>query len=165
VWTLDEEVIASEAEGRMDAHEHGIWRVINPNRRNAFGQPTGYVVETHHYEEPLLAFDDYKRAAFVAHPLWITAHDPDERYAAGDTPNQHPGSPGLPRYIANHERLANRDIVLWLTLGHHHVTQAEDWPVLSMKKMNFELSPSNFFDRNPALDLRRAPFEVVTPAR
>src|SRR5688572_26452188 len=71
VWTLDEEAIASEADGRMDAHEHGIWRVVNPNRRNAFGQPTGYVVESHHYEEPLLAFDDYKRAAFIAHPLWI----------------------------------------------------------------------------------------------
>ncbi|HET9205314.1 MAG TPA: hypothetical protein VFO28_03680, partial [Burkholderiaceae bacterium] len=165
VWALDEDVIASEAEGRMDAHEHGIWRVVNPNRRNAFGQPTGYVVESHDYEEPLLAFDDYRRAAFIAHPLWVTAHDRDERYAAGDTPNQNPGSPGLPRFAGNHERLANRDLVLWLTLGHHHVTQAEDWPVMSMKKMSFELRPSNFFDRNPALDLRRAPFEVMTPLR
>jgi primary-amine oxidase len=72
--------------------------------------------------------------------------------------------PGV-RFAGNHERLANRDLVLWLTLGHHHVTQAEDWPVMSMKKMSFELRPSNFFDRNPALDLRRAPFEVLTPLR
>jgi primary-amine oxidase len=165
VWTLDEDVIHNENQGTMDAHEHAIWRVINPNRRNAFGQPTGYLVESHHYEEPLLAADDYKRAAFIAHPLWVTAHDADERYAAGDTPNQNPGSPGLPRFVGNHERLGNSDLVLWLTLGHHHVTQAEDWPVMSMKKMSFELRPSNFFDRNPALYLRRAPFEVVTPVR
>ena len=50
--------------------------------------------------------------------------------------------------------------MLWLTIGHHHVTQAEDWPVLSGEKLSFELKPANFFDRNPALDLRRAPFEV-----
>ena len=40
------------------------------------------------------------------------------------------------------------------------MTQAEDWPVLSLQKLSFELKPSNFFDRNPAADLRRAPFEV-----
>jgi primary-amine oxidase len=164
VWSLDEEVLASEAQGALD-DEHAVWRVVNPNRRNAFGQPTGYVVESHDYEEPLLAPDDYRRAAFIAHPLWVTAYEPDERYAAGDTPNQNPGAPGLPRYLADHQRLVNRDLVLWLTLGHHHVTQAEDWPVMSMKKLSFELKPSNFFDRNPALDLRRAPFEVVTPFR
>ena len=31
------------------------WQVINPSRRNAFGEPTGYVVESHNYDEPLLA--------------------------------------------------------------------------------------------------------------
>ncbi|MET0208879.1 MAG: tyramine oxidase, partial [Burkholderiaceae bacterium] len=164
VWALDEEILANEGEGALE-HEHAVWRVINPNRRNAFGQPTGYQVESHDYEEPLLAPADYRRAAFIAHPLWVTAHDPDERYAAGDTPNQNPGMPGLPSYQADRQGLVNRDLVLWVTLGHHHVTQAEDWPVMSMKKMSFELRPANFFDRNPALDLRRAPFEVVTPAR
>ena len=60
----------------------------------------------------------------------------------------------------DHGSLVNRDIVLWLTVGHHHVTQAEDWPVLSGEKLSFALKPSNFFDRNRAVDLRRAPFEV-----
>lgn len=159
VWTLDEETVHSEAQGRIE-HGSSHWRVINPNRRNAFGQPTGYLIETHDHAEPLLAPPDYRRAAFIGAPLWVTAYERDQRYAAGDTPNQHPGSPGLPQYQRDNQSLVNRDIVLWLTLGHHHVTQAEDWPVLSMKRMSFELRPSNFFDRNPALDLRRAPFEV-----
>ena len=68
--------------------------------------------------------------------------------------------PGCRSTRRNNQSLVNRDIVLWLTIGHHHVTQAEDWPVLSGEKLSFELKPSNFFDRNPALDLRRAPFEV-----
>ena len=164
VWMLDEEILANEGQGAID-HEHAVWRVINPNRRNAFGQPTGYQVESHDYEEPLLAPADYRRAAFIGQPLWVTAHDPDERYAAGDTPNQNPGSPGLPGFLADRQSLINRDLVLWVTVGHHHVTQAEDWPVMSMKKLRLELRPANFFDRNPALDLRRAPFEVPVLAR
>lgn len=47
-----------------------------------------------------------------------------------------------------------------LSVGFHEVPHAEDWPVLSREHLSFELKPSNFFDRNPALDLRRAPFEV-----
>ena len=160
LWTLDEKLISSESEARLE-HENALWRIVNPNRRNSLGQATSYVIETHGHAEPLLDKADYERAAFIEYPLWITAHNADERYAAGETPNQHPGSPGLPRYQANNRSLVNRDIVLWLTMGFHHVTQAEDWPVMSREKLSFELKPSNFFDRNPALDLRRAPFEVV----
>ena len=159
IWTLTEKAVESESEGRLDGHE-SHWKTVNPNRRNAHGEPVGYVIESHHSVEPLLDPADYRRAGFIGHPLWITAFDADERFAAGDTPNQHPGAPGLPQYVRDNQSLVNRDIVLWLTIGHHHVTQAEDWPVLSRKLLSFELKPSNFFDRNPALDLRRAPFEA-----
>jgi len=161
VWSLEEHLVTSESEGRIAPEGHGRWKVINPGRRNAFGQPTGYLIETHDTAEPLLKKPDYQRAGFIENALWITAFDADQRYAAGDTPNQHPGSPGLPQFQRGNQSLVNRDIVLWLTLGHHHVTQAEDWPVMSRHKLAFELKPVNFFDRNPALDLRRAPFEVV----
>ena len=159
VWVVDERIIPSEREGILD-HDSAVWKVINPGRRNATGEPVGYAIESHGSVEPLLDPGDYKRAGFIGHPLWITAHHPDELYASGDTPNQNPDTPGLPQYVANNESLANRDIVVWLTMGFHHVPQAEDWPVLSREHLSFELKPSNFFDRNPALDLRRAPFEV-----
>jgi primary-amine oxidase len=160
VWSLEERVLASESEGRIAPGEHGRWKVINPGRRNALGQPTGYLIETHDSAEPLLKKPDYQRAGFIENVLWLTAHDPEQRFAAGDTPNQHPGAPGLPQFVRDNRSLVNRDLVVWLTLGHHHVTVAEDWPVLSRHRMSLELKPANFFDRNPALDLRRAPFEV-----
>ncbi len=162
VWTREDEVVDNESHGRVEHHDHAMWRVTNPNRSNGLGEPVSYVLESHDTEEPLMAPADYERAAFIGHPLWVTAYHPDERFAAGDSPNQHPGSPGLPQYQANRESLVNRDIVLWITMGHHHITQAEDWPVMSLKKTKFELRPFNFFDRNPALDLRRAPFEATT---
>ena len=159
IWTASERTVASESEGRLD-HGHDQWKVVNDSRRNAVGERVGYLVHSHSAVEPLLDPADYRRAGFIGHSLWITAFDADERYAAGDTPNQNPGAPGLPQYVADNQSLVDRDIVVWLTIGHHHVTQAEDWPVLSGEKLSFELKPSNFFDRNPALDLRRAPFEV-----
>ena len=62
--------------------------------------------------------------------------------------------------MQNDQSLVNADLVLWLTIGHHHVTATEDFPVLSLEPLSFRLKPVNFFDRNPALDLRRAPFEA-----
>jgi primary-amine oxidase len=159
VWTVEDHIVARERGAVFDAHE-GVWRVLNPARSNAFGNPTAYAIESHDIVEPLLAAEDYQRAAFVGHGLWLTAFNRDERYAAGDTPNQNPGTPGLPHYQADNQNLIDSDIVAWLTLGHHHVTAAEDWPVLTRKPISFELRPMNFFDRNPALDLRRAPFEA-----
>jgi len=71
--------------------------------------------------------------------------------------------PGLPAYVRDDQSIVDPDIVLWLTVGFHHVPSAEDFPVLSREVLSFEIKPSNFFDRNPALDLRRAPFEVPAP--
>ncbi len=159
IWTLGERAVTNESEGQLD-EDHSQWKVVNGARRNALGEQVGYVVESHSYVEPLLHKSDYRRAGFIGHPLWVTAFEPDERYAAGDTPNQNPGTPGLPEYVRNNEGLVQRDLVLWLTIGHHHVTQAEDWPVLSRHRMAFELKPANFFDHNPAVDLRRSPFEA-----
>jgi len=119
------------------------------------------VLESHGHASPLLKKADFRRAGYIEHALWVTAFDADERFASGDTPNQNPDEPGLPRYVADNESIVNRDIVLWHTVTFHHVTAAEDYPVPSREHGSFELKPHNFFDRNPALDLRRAPFEVL----
>jgi len=159
VWVVDEEVLAREKDARLDEPE--VWKVVNPSRKNARGDPTGYVLESHGHANPLLRKADFRRAGFIEHALWVTAFDPEERYAAGDTPNQNPGEPGLPQFVSDNASIVNRDIVLWHTLTFHHVTAAEDYPVLPREHASFQLKPHNFFDRNPALDLRRAPFEVM----
>jgi len=158
VWVADEKVLQREKQAQIDEGE--IWRVFNPDKRNAQGYPVSYVLENHARGEPLLDEADYKRAGFIAHDLWVTAYNAKERYAAGDTPNQNPGEPGLPQYVKNDEAIEKSDIVLWHTLTFHHVPVAEDYPVLSLEKLSFELKPANFFNRNPALDLTRAPFEI-----
>ena len=85
--------------------------------------------------------------------VWVTRFHADERYAAGEYPNLHPGGAGLPEFVADDEGIVDEDIVLWYSLGHNHLPRTEDWPIMPVWKMGFMLKPSGFFDRNPTLDV------------
>ena len=159
VWSVEEKLLNREKKGTLN-EEETIWRVTNPSKINAQGYNVSYILESDGNSVPLMKKADYRRARFIENNLWVTAFNADEHYASGDTPNQNPGVPGLPRYIENNQSIENTDIVLWHTVSFHHLTAAEDFPVLPVEHTSFELIPANFFDRNPALDLRRAPFEV-----
>jgi primary-amine oxidase len=112
----------------------------------------------------LLGSDDWaqRRAGFSASGLWVTAYKPSELYAAGDYPNQSSTIEGLPRFI-NGESIAGTDIVAWYTMGFHHVTRPEDWPVLPTVRHSVTLRPHRFFTQNPAMDVRRE--DVAEPAK
>ena len=94
-----------------------------------------------------------KRAAFVTKHLWVTPYHPDERHAAGDYPNQHPGGAGLPEWTRADRSIEDADVVLWYTFGSHHNVRPEDWPVMPVQYAGFKLQPFGFFDANPALDV------------
>jgi len=47
--------------------------------------------------------------------------------------------------------------VAWYTLGFHHVTRAEDWPVMPVKWHDFVLRPFDFFAQSPVIALPPAP--------
>ena len=53
-------------------------------------------------------------------------YHPNERYPAGDYPNQNPGGDGLPLYSAANRELENTELVLWYTFGHNHIPRPED---------------------------------------
>ena len=160
LWRLTEENVAEE--GPLERREHGgdeVWRIVNPNLTNRLGQHPGYELRPGHSVTSLLAPDDFpqRRAGFSAAPLWITAYDPNELYAAGPYPNQSKGGDGLPAYTARHRPVVNADIVLWYTMGFHHLPRPEDWPVLPTMWHSVALVPYGFFDHNPTTDGRGRP--------
>lgn len=156
-WTTVSRPLRSELEARRDIDITTArgWTVINPDVRNAVGQPVGYRLVTGENTVPFSApgSSARRRAAFMDHHLWVTRHDPAERYPAGEYPYQHPGGDGLPRWVQADRPLEREDLVVWYTMNHHHVPRPEDWPVMPVARLGFMLKPWGFFDRSPALDV------------
>jgi primary-amine oxidase len=157
IWVRDPTLARQEADAKLHIkHETpSLWRVISSSRTNHVGYPTSYQLMPGKNCHPLLSADDYprRRAGFIDHHLWATPYRPDERYAAGEYPTLSLPGQGLPAWTSKNRSIENTDIVLWYTLGMHHMVRAEDWPVMPVLWHSFELRPFDFFDRNPALDL------------
>src|SRR5215831_18345697 len=145
----------SQAQRLIDPLTGRHWLVINPNVVNALGQPVGYKLVPGGNVVPFAHEDSsfVRRAAFTTRHLWVTPFAPGERFPAGDYPSQHPGGAGLPEWAKGDRPIENTDIVLWYTLGSHHIPRPEDWPVMPVERAGFALRPFGFFDTNPALDV------------
>jgi len=132
-----------------------LWRVLSESDVNAVGNPTSYQLSWGKSAESLLSQEDYprRRVGFIDHHLWVTPYEPGERYPAGDYPTLSEPGMGLPAWTSADREIQETDIVLWHTVGMHHLVRTEDWPVMPVLWHSFELRPFDFFDRNPALDL------------
>lgn len=131
-------------------------RVINEARTNGMGNPVSYEVLAASHGHLIIDPRDWpaKRAAFLQSDVWVTPHSPAERYAAGDYVFASKGIQGLPVWVKQNRPVRNQDVVVWVNLGMHHLTRAEDLPVMPMVWHSFKLRPFNFFDRSPSVDLR-----------
>lgn len=157
IWTTREAVAQTDTEAkfRLSYERPAMWHVMNMDRRNATGYPAAYMI--HPRGNALMVMEPgdpaASRAQFTSYHLWVTPYAPEERYAAGDYPNQSEPGQGLPQWTSGSRSIVDRDIVLWYTMGFHHVPSSEDWPVYNLGWHEVSLSPYNFFDRNPALDV------------
>lgn len=157
-FRASETMFHTEADARRDLNPSTarMWMVINPSVKNTLGEPAGYALMPEGNAVPYAApaSSVRKRAGFVTHQLWVTPYSPAEMHAAGEYVYQSSGGDGLPRWTQANRSVADTDVVLWYTVGVTHIPRAEDWPVMPVFHTGFKLVPTNFFDRNPALDVR-----------
>jgi len=161
IWVAEPSIAKTEKDAMMDIHlEHPtMWHFINPNVKGPLGYPTGYELMPGTTAASLLDPDDgpQKVGAFSTHQLWVTPYKLEERYASGVYVTQNKGDDGLATWTKANRPIENTDIVAWYTLGFHHVTRAEDWPVMPVMWHDFVLRPFDFFPQSPVITLPPAP--------
>jgi primary-amine oxidase len=145
----------SQARRHISPHTARRFRVENRARTNRIGDPVAYELVPGENVSPMHQPDSSvrQRAGFLDYHVWVTPYRRDERYPAGEYPNQHPGGDGLPRWTAADRNLLDEDVVVWYVFGSHHFPRLEDWPVMPVVSCGFHLRPVGFFDYNPALDV------------
>jgi primary-amine oxidase len=148
-----------QAMANLNLETGRTWKIINPSVKNAMAQPVGYKFFPGDNALPFASPNAWwrKRAGFVNHHVWVTPYREEEKYAAGDFPNQSAGGDGLTKWTVANRSIANEDVVFWYTFGHTHIPRPEDYPVMPTAYIGFLLKPNGFFDENPANDVPPSP--------
>ena len=143
------------ARAHLNLETARTWKIVNPRVTNAVGEPVGYKFFPGDNCFPFASPNAWwrKRAGFVNYHVWVTPFAEDEKYAAGDYPNQSTGGDGLVKWTEADRPVADTDVVFWYTFGHTHLPRPEDYPVMPTAYIGFLLKPNGFFDLNPANDV------------
>ncbi|ONK55813.1 uncharacterized protein A4U43_C10F1240 [Asparagus officinalis] len=142
-----------DAQIRLKLYEPKEFHVVNPGRTTRVGNPVGYKVVPAGTAASLLDPDDppQLRGAFTNNQIWVTPYNKSEEWAGGLFVYQNKGEDNLAVWSNRDRSIENKDIVLWYTLGFHHVPCQEDFPIMPTVSSSFDLKPVNFFESNPIL--------------
>ncbi|KAL4228964.1 Copper amine oxidase [Mactra antiquata] len=129
----------------------------NNQVNDSFGNPLAYrlinngmvkqIIPRGHNKEPAINWARYQHA--VTKQKDTEAHS-SSMYSMFDTDNQVVDFQG---FIDDNESIVDEDLVLWVTLGVHHIPRKEDLPLTTTPGMglSFYLQPFNYFSEDPAM--------------
>ncbi|KAG2565601.1 hypothetical protein PVAP13_7NG034700 [Panicum virgatum] len=145
-----------EAQVRLMLYEPAEFHVVNPAKKTRVGNPVGYKIVPAGTAASLLDPEDppQKRGAFTNNQIWVTPYNKSEEWAGGLFVYQSKGEDTLATWADRDRPIENRDLVLWYTLGFHHIPCQEDFPIMPTVSSGFDLKPVNFFESNPILKQR-----------
>lgn len=150
--------VVNRSTGLDAVPEHNrVFKIINPNKKNSHsGNSVGYKF-TPPPTQKLLASPgsiQAQRALFTQHHVWVTKYQENELYAAGRyTLQSQLERGGVSDMVKRKDEVTNEDLVVWNVFGLTHNPRVEDWPVMPVDIFQVHFKPSDFFDKNPAIDV------------
>ena len=110
----------------IDQTKARFWKIQSADKASPWGVPTAFKLMPGEHAAPVFGQETGygPRSGFTTANVWVTKYDPKERFASGEYPNQHPGGDGLPAFVATDENIVGEDIVVWYSIGAHHVVAA-----------------------------------------
>nr|ACN40397.1 unknown [Picea sitchensis] len=158
-WKAERHIAQTEkdAQIKLSLIQPSEFHVINPSKKTKIGNPVGYKVVPGGTAASLLDQKDppQLRGAFTNNQIWVTPYNKSEEWAGGLYVYQSKGDDTLSVWSNRDRSIEKKDIVLWYTLGFHHLPCQEDYPIMPTVSSSFDLKPTNFFESNPIL--RTAP--------
>jgi primary-amine oxidase len=144
-----------QARAHLKLESARSWKITSNEVRNSVGEPVAYKFVPGDNSFPMGSPNAWwrKRAGFVNYHVWVTPFREEEKYGAGDYPNQSSGGDGLIRWTEQDRPIESTDVVVWYTFGHTHIPRPEDYPVMPTAYIGFMLKPQGFFACNPANDV------------
>ncbi|KAI3892169.1 hypothetical protein MKW92_050046 [Papaver armeniacum] len=142
----EETVPEKDAQIKFKLYDPSEFHVVNPSQKSKIGNPSGYKVVPAGTAASLLDHNDPPSTE-----IWVTPYNRSEQWAGGLLVYQGKGEDTLAVWSDRDRSIENKDIVVWYTLGFHHVPCQEDFPIMPTVSSSFALKPANFFNSNPIL--------------
>ncbi|KAF2298996.1 hypothetical protein GH714_029612 [Hevea brasiliensis] len=139
-----------DAQIQLKLYDPSEFHVINPNKNTRVGNPVGYKVVPGGTAASLLDHDD---------PPQNVEHLQITKYGSLHITGPRSGQVGylftrvMVKTLSQDRPIENKDIVVWYTLGFHHIPCQEDFPIMPTVSSSFDLKPVNFYESNPILGL------------
>ncbi|KAL1954010.1 hypothetical protein VTO42DRAFT_1831 [Malbranchea cinnamomea] len=163
---LDIHYIETEKRLNWPANNAGMFCVVNKDQTNAWGEYRGYRIVPARSNIHLTTMDSpwsKKNSEFAKQHVAVSRQHDTEPFANSIQNINLPWKPqqDFSKFFDG-ESLDQEDLVVWVNMGMHHFTRAEDVPMTLYTEAyaSMVFAPQNFFDRAPVDDLRNRRYIV-----
>ena len=155
--SMKETIMKREMDIVVDSSSNPKYHTIYSEKaKNRYGRKQAYRVINNAITEFLIPDVSVTNAAsWAKYPIVVTKYDDTEDQSSSIYAQNDPWDPVIDfeRFVSDNDTILNEDLVVWLTIGSHHIPHTEDIPSTptSFNKYNFHLVPFNFFTECPSV--------------